>query len=183
MSGFKCSRVYINSSSNRTAYTYYRLVVTKMPPGSSVVRIFKWNLFGVPDTIEKEGFIGLNNQLSYFNLSPHLNVYSNFSISRPIIEGHTGHGHGSQTCHGNPGHGNHDSGSSNGSYWSDYYYYAPVLGETAILVDDEIREHDGPSVLEAVLPATIFLLIAGAGLLLWQSAAKRRRYTFADLHR
>jgi hypothetical protein len=158
---------YINSSSNRTAYTYYRLIVTKMPPGSSVVRISKWNLLGVPEQAEKEGFVGLNNRLTYFNFSPGLNAYSNFAISRPafgpIIEGHTGH------CHGHLGHGYHDIGSTNGSYWS--YYYAPVLGETAILVDDTNREN---IVLEAVLPATIFLLIAGAGLLLWQSAASRR---------
>jgi len=179
---------YINSSSNRTAYTYYRLIVTKMPPGSSVVRISKWNLLGVPEPPEKEGFTGLNNRLNYFNFSPGLNAYSNFAISRPIIEGHTG-GHGHSGCHSHGGHGHghghigghhnyyghYDSGSTNGSYWPDYYhYYAPVLGETAILVDDTIREDDGPSVLEAVLPATIFLLIAGAGLLLWQSAASRR---------
>jgi hypothetical protein len=169
---------YINSSSNRTAYTYYRLIVTKMPPGSSVVRFSKWNLLGVPEPTEKEGFVGLNNQLSYFNLSPHLNVYSNFSISRPIIEGHTGHCHG-HLGHGHLGHGHHDIGSTNGSYWPNYYYYyyAPVLGETAILVDDtDSKDTNRESiVLEAVLPATIFLLIAGAGLLLWQSAASRRR--------
>ena len=172
---------YINSSSNRTADTYYRLIVTKMPPGSSVVRISKWNLLGVPEPIKKEGFVGLNNRLNYFNFSPGLNAYSNFAISRPIIEGHTGgHGHSGGHSHGGHGHGHghhnyyghYGSGSTNGSYWPDYYhYYAPVLGETAILVDDTNRDN---TVLEAVLPATIFLLIAGAGLLLWQSAASRR---------
>jgi len=161
-----------------------------MPPGSSVVRISKWNLLGVPEQAEKEGFVGLNNRLNYFNFSPSLNAYSNFAISRPIIEGHTGgHGHSGGHSHGGHGHGHghigghhnyyghYDSGSTNGSYWPDYYhYYAPVLGETAILVDDtDSKDTNRESiVLEAVLPATIFLLIAGAGLLLWQSAASRR---------
>lgn len=165
---------YISNSSNRTAYTYYRLIVTKMPPASSVVRICKWNLFGVPEQPEKEGFVGLNNQLSYFNLSPHLNFYSNFSISRPtIIEGHSSHtghmGHG-----GHIGHGHHHYNHYGGTSGSGSYYYPAVLGGTAILVDDDIREHHDSTVIDAILPATLLLLVAGAGILLLQSAASGR---------
>lgn len=67
---------------NPVAYSYYRLIVTKLPHGCDNLRINQWNLYGVP---RKEGFIGFSNeQYSYYNIAnPSLNNFSTFSISKP----------------------------------------------------------------------------------------------------
>ena len=68
---------------NSNAYTYLRLIVTKLPHGCDNLRINQWNLYGLPRN--KEGFTGLlDDKISYYDvLQPSLNNYSNFAISKP----------------------------------------------------------------------------------------------------
>jgi hypothetical protein len=74
------------SLESNSSYSYYRLIITTMPPRTDIVRISQFGLFGLP-TSKKESFVGmLNPQFTPANiLLPSLNTFSNFSISEPMV--------------------------------------------------------------------------------------------------
>jgi len=81
----------------KNSYSYFRLIITLMPPKTDIVRLSQWNILGLPDNkkIDGDTFIGnrtdnygtLNKQFSYFDFYPSLNNFSNFSISEPMTCG------------------------------------------------------------------------------------------------
>jgi hypothetical protein len=94
-----CSTVAIPDTTNQEAktfnlkgtdsYKFFRLIITKMPYGTSTVRICQWNLFGkksVPvDSVKtKQGFTLMNKDVTYHDLNPSTNGVTQFSISEPI---------------------------------------------------------------------------------------------------
>lgn len=91
------SPVVFTLNSNRDSYTYYRLIISKMPYGTDIVRISQWNLKGKPSTdvsitgnavtgnIVSERFTLMNKEEIYFDLNPPLYTSTTFSISEPTF--------------------------------------------------------------------------------------------------
>ena len=70
---------------NPVSYSYYRLIISKMPYGNDMVRINQFNLFGLP--VKSEGFVGeMNRQYSYHDLYPSINLFTPFHISEGYSE-------------------------------------------------------------------------------------------------
>ena len=142
---------------NPVLYSYFRIIVMKMPVGNSMVRINQFNLFGLPPH-DKESFVGeMNRQYSSYNLYPSLNMFTPFSISEPMSSGH-GHGHGGHG-HGGHGHGGHGHGRASsyyggsGGYWPlpFYYYLLPASGYYV----EESNDHDHDMLFVGLLAAVL----------------------------
>jgi hypothetical protein len=71
---------------NPVSYSHYRLIISKMPYGSDMVRINQFNLFGLP--VKSEGFVGeINRQYSYYDLYPSINLFTPFRIAEGFSVG------------------------------------------------------------------------------------------------
>jgi len=68
-------------------YDYYRIIFTKMPFGNDCVRINQWNLFGMPDINNKEGFSIQRSEdyVPFYNTT----TFSDFTISKPLHQTNT----------------------------------------------------------------------------------------------
>lgn len=140
--------------SNTKSYSYFRLIVNKMPNNNTIVRINQFNLSGIYPV---ESFTGnriadepINPQ--FYGPYPSLNTFSsNFSkffISEPMTE-----------------RGNHSSSSRNGTresgvYGHNYrgYNYYPLLTEGAIL---ETVVYDPPYEDDKIFIGSIIIILTG----------------------
>ena len=89
------STVFNLTNTNTNAYKFFRLVITKMPYGTSTVRISQWNLIGNKSTVVVgnttvtgnttiQGFTLMDKEVTYYDLNPPTNKVTQFSISKPL---------------------------------------------------------------------------------------------------
>ena len=159
---------------NPVRYSYFRLIIMKMPVGNSMVRINQLNLFGLPHmdkkADKKESFVGeMNRQYSPYNLYPSLNLFTPFSISEPMSVRGGGGGHGSHGGGGGVGHrGGHGknsvayygNNSGGGGYWPYYF----ILPETTyyLVEESEPRNNDDlffTGILALILVGTVGYIV------------------------
>jgi len=144
------------------SYSYFRLIITKMPPRTDIVRISQWNLFGIPATT-KETFVGmLNPQFSPTNsLFSSLNTFSSFSISEPMT-GRCGGGHGSNGNHVSESHRSYVGVETTGG---GYYNYLPLVGAGVFLYDGiPVVVKDEDNTLETIFVTALFTILVGTSV-------------------
>lgn len=147
--------------SNTTPYSYFRLIINKLPNNNTIVKINQFNLSGIYPV---ESFTGnriadkpINPQ--FYGPYPSLNTFSsnfsNFFISEPMT-----------------GRGNHSSSSRNGARESGVYglrseasgdnyrgyNYYPLLTEGAIL---ETVVYDPPYEDDKIFIGSIIIILTG----------------------
>jgi hypothetical protein len=142
---------------SNASYSYFRLIITKMPPRTDIVRISQWNLFGMPAKT-KESFVGmLNPQFSPANsLFPSLNTFSSFSISEPMT-GRCGEGH-----HNAGSHRSYVGGETSGG---GYYNYLPLVGTEVLLYDGiPVVVKDEDNTWETIFVTALFTILVGTSV-------------------
>ena len=138
------------------SYIYFRLIITKMPPRTDIVRISQWNLLGMPAT-NKETFVGmLNPQFSPANSL--LNTFSSFSISEPM----TGRCGGGGGHHLSESHRSYVGGETSGG---GYYNYLPLVGTEVVLYDGiPVVVKDEDDTWETIFVTALFTILVGTSV-------------------